>query len=96
MRCLSRRIADGQVLSVIRQWLRAAVIERTKKGPVQTSEARRHGRGTPQGGVISPLLSNLYFRRFLLAWKSFGIQQRLDAHVVNYADDRAPGNVCAR
>ena len=96
MRCLGRRVADGRLLSVIRQWLKAAVIERKKKGPVRTSDARRTGRGTPQGGVISPLLANIYFRRFLLAWKSFGIQERLDAHVVNYADDLViccrPGN----
>ena len=42
------------------------------------------------GGVISPLLANLYFRRFLLAWERFGHRTRLDAHVINYADDCAP------
>jgi hypothetical protein len=42
------------------------------------------------GGAISPLLANLYFRRFVLAWRQFGYEDRLNAHIVNYADDRAP------
>ena len=41
-------------------------------------------------GVISPLLANCYFRRFLLAWHDHGHRDQLDAHVVNYADDCAP------
>ena len=45
------------------------------------------GIGTPQGGVISPLLANIYMRRFLLAWENWGLPRRLEAHVVNYADD---------
>jgi group II intron reverse transcriptase/maturase len=97
MRCLSRRISDGQVLSVIKQWLRAPVVERTDDGKQRrTTEAADKHRGTPQGGVISPLLANLYFRRFILAWKKFGHEQRLKARIVNYADDLVicckPGN----
>jgi group II intron reverse transcriptase/maturase len=87
MRCVSRRIADGTVLMVIRQWLNAAVVERAESGERRTTEAKDKHRGTPQGGIISPLLSNLYFRRFLLAWQQFGFAQRLRAEVVNYADD---------
>ncbi len=87
MRCVSRRITDGTVLSVIRQWLNAAVVERNDSGERRTTEAKDRRRGTPQGGIISPLLSNLYFRRFLLAWQKFGYAQRLRAEVVNYADD---------
>jgi RNA-directed DNA polymerase len=97
MRCLSRRISDGQVLSVIKQWLRASVVERTDDGKQRrTTEAADKHRGTPQGGVISPLLANLYFRRFILAWKQFGYEPTLRAQVVNYADDLVicckPGN----
>lgn len=96
MRCLSRRIADGQVLSVIKQWLRAPVVEREKHRERRTTQAADQHRGTPQGGVISPLLANLYFRRFILAWKKFGHERRLQAQVVNYADDLViccrPGN----
>ena len=87
MRCLARRIADGRVLKTVKRWMTAPVVERVQGRSVQTAEARRNKRGTPQGGVISPLLANLYFRRFLLAWQLHGHQQQLDAHIVNYADD---------
>jgi group II intron reverse transcriptase/maturase len=87
MRCVARRIADGTVLEVIRSWLDAAVIERTPQGMCRTTEAKDRQRGTPQGGVISPLLANLYFRRFMLAWYRHGYARRLGAEVVNYADD---------
>ena len=96
MRSLSRRIADGRMLHVIKGWLTAPVVEVIDGRPVQTTEARRMKRGTPQGGVISPLLANCYFRRFLLAWHNHGHRDQLDAHVVNYADDFViccrPGN----
>ena len=87
MRCVARRVADGTVLSVIKAWLDAPVVERDRRSDRRSSEARDRHRGTPQGGVISPLLANLYFRRFLLAWEQQGHRDRLDAHVVNYADD---------
>ena len=90
MRSLSRRIADGRLLHTIKGWLTAPVVEVIDGRPVQTTEARRTKRGTPQGGVISPLLANCYFRRFLLAWHGHGHQDELDAHVVNYADDCVP------
>jgi RNA-directed DNA polymerase len=96
MRSLSRRIADGRMLHVIKCWLTAPVVEVIEGRRVQTTEARRTKRGTPQGGVISPLLANLYFRRFLLAWHTHGHRDQLEAHVVNYADDFViccrPGN----
>jgi group II intron reverse transcriptase/maturase len=96
MRCMSRRISDGRMLHIIKGWLTAPVIEVIEGRPVQTTEARRTKRGTPQGGVISPLLANCYFRRFLLAWHNHGHRDQLDAHVVNYADDFViccrPGN----
>jgi RNA-directed DNA polymerase len=96
LRSLARRIADGRVLKTVKRWMTAPVVERVNGRAVQTAEARRNKRGTPQGGVISPLLANLYFRRFLLAWQLHGHQQTLDAHIVNYADDFViccpPGN----
>jgi RNA-directed DNA polymerase len=88
LRCVARRVSDGTVLAVIRQWLDAPVVERDKDGgEVRTTVARDTNRGTPQGGVISPLLANLYFRRFMLAWYHGGHARRLQAEVVNYADD---------
>lgn len=87
MRSLTRRIADGRVLKTVKRWMTASVVERVQGRMVQTAEARKKKRGTPQGGVISPLLANLYFRRFVLAWQLHGHQQQLNAHIVNYADD---------
>jgi group II intron reverse transcriptase/maturase len=97
MRCVSRRIADGEILSVLKRWLTVPVWERTARGAVlRTTQARDQKRGTPQGGTASPLLANLYFRSFLRAWYEHGHSGRLDAHVVNYADDLViccpPGN----
>jgi RNA-directed DNA polymerase len=96
LRSLARRIADGRVLKTVKRWMTAPVVERINGRQVQTAEARRNKRGTPQGGVVSPMLANLYFRRFLLAWQLHGHQQKLNAHIVNYADDFVicclPGN----
>lgn len=86
MKSVARRVVDGRVLSVIKAWLSVAVIERTGRTTKRTTEARDRKRGTPQGGVISPLLANLYFRRFLLGWRKFGLPLN-QARVVNYADD---------
>jgi RNA-directed DNA polymerase len=93
MRCVSRRIADGSVLSVVKRWLQAPVVERQEGVELRTTVAADTNRGTPQGGVASPLLANLYFRRFILAWKQFGHEQHLQARVVNYADDLV---ICCR
>ena len=53
----------------------------------ETTRNKDEGRGTPQGAPISPLLSNLYMRRFVLGWKTLGHERRLRAYIVNYADD---------
>jgi RNA-directed DNA polymerase len=88
MKSVSRRIVDRHVLHVIKQWLEAAVEETDERGrKVRTTRNKDEGRGTPQGGVLSPLLANLYMRRFILAWKQHGHEARLDARIVNYADD---------
>ena len=87
MKCVARRITDKAMLHVIRQWLKVAVVERTDRGLRRSTEAKDRSRGTPQGGIISPLLANLYFRRFLLAWHQHGYAERLQARVTNYADD---------
>jgi retron-type reverse transcriptase len=93
MRCVGRRVADGTLLSVIKLWLTAPVIERDQRATRCTTEAKDRHRGTPQGSPISPLLANLYFRRFLLAWERFGHRKQLSAYVVNYADDLV---ICCR
>ena len=58
-----------------------------KGGKRRTNRARRERKGTPQGSPISPLVSNLYMRRFILGWKTLGYARRFRAEIVNYADD---------
>jgi group II intron reverse transcriptase/maturase len=88
MRSLARRIVDRRVMHLIRMWLECAVEETDRKGArTRTTFARDSGRGIPQGSPISPLLSNLYMRRFVLAWKKLGLEYRLGSRIVTYADD---------
>lgn len=88
IQCVARRVSDRHLLHLLKMWLETAVEERDERGRiVRTTRNKDEGRGTPQGGVASPLLANLYMRRFVLGWKVGGHEQRLDAHVVNYADD---------
>jgi RNA-directed DNA polymerase len=88
MKCVARRVSDGNLLRLIKSWLEAPVEETDDRGRTQrTTRNKDAGRGTPQGGVLSPLLANLYMRRFLLGWRVLGHAERLRAVIVNYADD---------
>ena len=88
MQSVARRISDRHVLALIKQWLVAAVEEDDGRGRrKRTTRAKDSKRGIPQGAPISPLLSNLYMRRFLLGWKTLGLEDRLQARIVNFADD---------
>lgn len=85
--CVARRISDKQVLALIKMWLKTPVEESTGSGGRRLSGGKGSKCGTPQGGVISPLLANIYMNRFLKYWRRNGLGQRLRAHVVVYADD---------
>jgi RNA-directed DNA polymerase len=88
MKTVARRVNDGTLLGLVKAWLEMPVQECHGRGcNVRTTRNRDEGRGTPQGAPLSPLLSNLYMRRFILGWKVLGHEARLDAHIVNYADD---------
>jgi RNA-directed DNA polymerase len=87
MRSVARRIVDGDILKLIKMWLKAPVEETDKDGKKRMTGGKRSKQGTPQGGVISPLLANLYMNRFLKHWRTSGQEHKLKAHVVAYADD---------
>lgn len=86
MRSVARRVVDRQMLRLVRMWLKVPVEERDQNGK-KMSGGRKSQMGTPQGGVISPLLANIYFNRFLRFWEERRMDQKLRAQVINYADD---------
>src|SRR5450631_4449289 len=94
LQSVARRVVDGAMLHLIKMWVEAPVEETDERGNKHRSTRNRdEGRGTPQGAPISPLLSNLYMRRFVLGWKKLGHEKRLAAYIVNYADDLV---ICCR
>ena len=88
LKSVARRIVDRRVLHLIKMWLDCPVEETDERGrKTRTTEARDHRRGIPQGSPLSPLLANLYMRRFVLGWKKLGLERSLGTRLVTYADD---------
>lgn len=87
MQSVARRIVDRQMLKLIKAWLQVPVEERDERGNRRMTGGKGSKMGTPQGGVISPLLANIYMRRFLRAWRERGKGEQYQARIVNYADD---------
>src|SRR6267142_193164 len=88
LKSMARRVVDRRVLHLIKMWLDCPVEETDDRGrKKRTTEARDRRRGIPQGSPISPLLANLYMRRFVLGWKKLGLEQSLGTRIVTYADD---------
>jgi RNA-directed DNA polymerase len=85
IKCLERRIADRSVLKLIRMWLESPVVETDEHGKTKMTRPKQ---GTPQGGVISPLLANLYLHWFEKMFYRFdGPGRWANAKLVRYADD---------
>jgi RNA-directed DNA polymerase len=87
MQCVARRIVDKHVLHLIQMWLKVRVEERDETGKKKLTGGKDNDRGTPQGGVISPLLANLYMNRMLKGWKQTRRGEQFQARIVSYADD---------
>ncbi len=87
MKSVARRVSDAKMLHLIKLWLKAPVEEIDSSGQRHMSGGKRSACGTPQGGVLSPLLANLYMHRFIQAFRKYGLDKRYDAVLVVYADD---------
>jgi len=84
MQQVAKRIVDKNILKLIKMWLRAPIVEEREDGK---KEYKDNDKGTPQGGVISPLLANIYLNVLDTLWKVKKVQERLGARLVRYADD---------
>jgi RNA-directed DNA polymerase len=87
LKSVARRVVDKEVLRLIKMWLKAPIEERDADGTRRMSGGKGSTRGTPQGGVASPLLANIYMNRFLKHWRQSGAAEAFRAHIVSYADD---------
>lgn len=87
LQCVARRIVDKHMLHLIKMWLKAPVEERDEKGKRRLTGGKDNDRGTPQGGVISPMLANLYINRMLKGFRQTKRGEQFRAQIVNYADD---------
>lgn len=87
LQCVARRIVDKHMLHLIKMWLKVPVEERDENGRRRLTGGKDNDRGTPQGGVISPLLANLYINRMLKGFRQTGREEQFQARIVNYADD---------
>jgi RNA-directed DNA polymerase len=87
LQCVARRIVDKHLLHLLKMWLKVPVEEEDGKGNKRLTGGKGHDRGTPQGGVVSPLLANLYMNRMLKGWRNTKRGEQYQARLINFADD---------
>jgi RNA-directed DNA polymerase len=87
MKSVARRVSDGKMLRLIKAWLKTPVEDTDERGNRRMTGGKGSRMGTPQGGVISPLLANIYMNRFLRVFVERGKNREFAARLVNYADD---------
>jgi group II intron reverse transcriptase/maturase len=87
MAAVAKRIIDKGVLHLIKMWLKAPVVEEGEDGKKRITGGKKNQQGTPQGGVISPLLANIYLHLLDGIWEINGIEKRYNARLIRYADD---------
>jgi RNA-directed DNA polymerase len=86
LQSVARRVADGKILRLLKLWLKSPVEEVDERGNRRMTGGKKSKRGTPQGGVVSPLLANVYINRLLRHWRKTGMSERL-GQIISYADD---------
>src|SRR6266700_4592439 len=87
LQCVARRIVDKHMLYLLKMWLKVPDEETDETGKKRLTGGKGNDRGTPQGGVVSPLLANLYMNRMLKGWSKTKRGEQYRAKLVNYADD---------
>jgi len=87
MKCLARRIGDGEVLHLIKMWLKVPVEEQDEQKRPRMGGGQGSTRGVPQGGALSPLLANVYINRLLKVFAKSPLMKWCGAQIINYADD---------
>jgi RNA-directed DNA polymerase len=86
LQSVARRVADGKILRLLKLWLKSPVEEKDERGNRRMTGGKKSKQGTPQGGVVSPLLANVYINRLLRHWRKTGASEQL-GQIVSYADD---------
>lgn len=87
LKVVARRVVDGNILKLVTMWLKAPVVTEREGGKTEVGGGKRSTRGTPQGGVLSPLLANIYLHELDQHWREQRLEARLNARLVRYADD---------
>ena len=86
LQSVARRVADGKILHLLKLWLKSPVEEKDERGSRRMTGGKKSKQGTPQGGVVSPLLANIYINRLLRHWRKTGVSEWV-GQIVSYADD---------